>query len=1027
MNDGWYGAVRVTGIEEFHLTGSDQNNDLLVMTEFGGSANGGGGNDTFLSLKGADKFVGGDGQDLYYFVGNFGIDLIEDLTTGDIVDFRGLMASDLSFRRVGADLIVESIAGDRLTLTNHFDGALTGRAWQFRVDGVVIGVNVATLPESARGTLMRGTSNADQLVGSASADEIVGLAGADLVRGDAGADFLRGGTGDDVYAYSRGDGSDTISDDSGDDMLLLADAGALNSAIRIGNDLQITASDGARILIQNHFGVGRIERFSDLDSATFGVSASDGSIGLLVAGSNLTESLTGAAGNDLLLAWDGADKLQGEGGADTLSGGAGSDTLDGGAGIDRLIGGAGDDAYFHTTGDVVIEGLNQGIDTVRTDAATHVLALNVENVVAIGTGARSFVGNALNNAISGNVGSDTLNGGAGNDTLDGSNGIDRLIGGLGDDVYLTSAGDVVVEFLNQGIDEVRTTSATFVLGVNIENLTATNAIAHTLTGNTLNNAITGNGGADTLNGGAGNDTLVGGAGIDRLVGGADNDTYVVETVGDLVVEFAGAGIDTVRTTLASYTLTANVENLVATNAIAHILTGNTLANSITGNGAADSLLGGDGADTLTGGAGADTLVGGAGIDRLVGGADNDTYAVETVGDLVVEFAGAGVDSVRTTLAAYTLTLNVENLVATNAIAHTLVGNALANSITGNSSADSLLGGDGTDTLNGGTGADTLVGGAGVDRLVGGADNDTYAVETVGDLVVEFAGAGVDTVRTTLAAYTLTLNVENLVATNAIAHTLVGNALANSITGNSSADSLLGGDGTDTLNGGTGADTLVGGAGVDRLIGGADNDTYLLETVGDLVVEFAGAGVDTVRTTLAAYTLTLNVENLVATNAIAHTLVGNALANNITGNSAADSLLGGDGADTLTGGAGADTLIGDVGQDTLTGGAGNDQFRINAIAESTVAAPDLILDFSFAAATGIDRVDLRAIDANAGLAGDQAFTYRGANFAGAAGDLRVQALGGGVFVAAGDVNGDSVADFAITIQSATGPGAGWFLL
>ncbi|MBR0669982.1 calcium-binding protein, partial [Neoroseomonas soli] len=43
VNDGWYGAVRVTGIEEFHLTGSDQNNDLLVLAGNGGAALGRGG------------------------------------------------------------------------------------------------------------------------------------------------------------------------------------------------------------------------------------------------------------------------------------------------------------------------------------------------------------------------------------------------------------------------------------------------------------------------------------------------------------------------------------------------------------------------------------------------------------------------------------------------------------------------------------------------------------------------------------------------------------------------------------------------------------------------------------------------------------------------------------------------------------------------------------------------------------------------------------------------------------------------
>ena len=39
-----------------------------------------------------------------------------------------------------------------------------------------------------------------------------------------------------------------------------------------------------------------------------------------------------------------------------------------------------------------------------------------------------------------------------------------------------------------------------------------------------------------------------------MLGGAGNDTYIVDNAGDVVSELAGQGIDTVRTTLANYTL-----------------------------------------------------------------------------------------------------------------------------------------------------------------------------------------------------------------------------------------------------------------------------------------------------------------------------------------------------------------------------------------------------------------------------------------------------------------------------------------
>ncbi|MGO6690546.1 calcium-binding protein, partial [Rhizobium leguminosarum] len=81
------------------------------------------------------------------------------------------------------------------------------------------------------------------------------------------------------------------------------------------------------------------------------------------------------------------------------------------------------------------------------------------------------------------------------------------------------------------------------------------------TGNSLDNTITGGAAIDTLSGDVGNDTLNGGAGADSLIGGAGDDIYIVDNAGDLITEAANEGIDTVRTTLASYTLGNDLENL----------------------------------------------------------------------------------------------------------------------------------------------------------------------------------------------------------------------------------------------------------------------------------------------------------------------------------------------------------------------------------------------------------------------------------------------------------------------------------
>ena len=73
---------------------------------------------------------------------------------------------------------------------------------------------------------------------------------------------------------------------------------------------------------------------------------------------------------------------------------------------------------------------------------------------------------------------------------------------------------------------------------------------------------------------------------------------------------------------------------------------------------------------------------------------NDTYVVDSTTDTITEAAGAGTDSVNSSV-AYTLGNNLENLTLTGSTGLAGTGNALNNSITGTS---------GNDTLNGGAGA-----------------------------------------------------------------------------------------------------------------------------------------------------------------------------------------------------------------------------------------------------------------------------------------------------------------------------------
>ncbi|HEY7986383.1 MAG TPA: cadherin-like domain-containing protein, partial [Methylophilaceae bacterium] len=177
----------------------------------------------------------------------------------------------------------------------------------------------------------------------------------------------------------------------------------------------------------------------------------------------------------------------------------------------------------------------------------------------------------------------------------------------------------------------------------------------------------------------------------------------------------------------------------------------------------------------------------------------------------------------------------------NDVIHGFAGNDTING--GGAGNDSLFGDVGNDTLTGGTGNDTLDGGTGVDTMAGGAGNDTYVVDNVGDVVIENANAGTDTVQSSVD-YSLALiaNVENLTLTGSSLNG-TGNTLSNVITGNS---------GDNTLNDGNG--------GTDTMLGGLGNDTYVVNNSADVITEAANAGTDTVQSSVN-YTLGANIENL----------------------------------------------------------------------------------------------------------------------------------------------------------------------
>lgn len=576
----------------------------------------------------------------------------------------------------------------------------------------------------------------------------------------------------------------------------------------------------------------------------------------------------------------------------------------------------------------------------------------------------------LNGYVLGGTGNDVLYGGDGIDDLEGSEGDDWLAGGLGADYLTGSSGSDTASYF----DSTAAVTVSLISGrgtggsaegdflFEIENV-AGGTFNDTLIGNDAANRIDGGEGGDVILGLGGNDTLIGGPGAaNTLQGGIGDDSYFVFASGDSIVEFAGEGIDQIYADLPGLVLAANVENLIHIGIGAFRGTGNALANVLAGGDGDDVLDGLEGSDTLLGRGGNDILIGGYGTaNTLQGGAGNDSYYLSVAGDSVVEFAAEGIDRVYTDLALHALAVNVEYLIYVGTGAFTGIGNASDNVLAGAIGNDTLNGQEGADILVGREGNDVLIGGAGAaNTLQGGSGDDNYYVSAAGDTVFEFADEGIDTVRTTLAQFTLSNpNIENLIFIGGGGFTGIGNAAANLISGGAGDDLLNGQEGADILLGASGNDVLIGGAGkANTLQGGVGNDAYYVSAAGDSVYEAASEGTDIVYSDLAVYVLPDAIENLAYTGNGTFTGVGNAVANTILGGNGDDllngldgddSLIGGGGADRLIGGAGSDLLNGAAGGDVLEGGAGADYYLFDtALRDGNV---DVILGFI----VGSDRV------------------------------------------------------------------------
>jgi Ca2+-binding RTX toxin-like protein len=957
----------------------------VAVTTLADSLSGDGGADTLDGGGGSDTLLGGSGADLFVWSPSTvaQADRIQDFTIGqDRLDLSafGIGSVDTLLRL--ADLSTDPASVLRINwqgVPNTL--ALTGVS-VFDLEAADLVLSTAADNDSRTGTtlgedLFGGLGN-DTLAGDDGNDRLFGEQGADALRGDAGEDTLYGGTGGDSLA--GGDAADALYGDAGADTLAGGEGsdalmGGAGTDVFVVHSAAVATFQLDQILDFNReedridvsaWGVGTLAALRSVargsDNAIFLNARFDDTDSLVSIGGVTFDELT--ADRIVFSTSTSTTPIAGSVRSDYLFGGLGADSIAGNAGLDRLFG-------------------EQGADTLSGGES--------DDTIDGGDG---------NDHLTGGVGNDLLVAGAGNDTLVAGEGIDTLVGGVGLDLFRPGlaagsvAPDLVRDFTlaedridlaaigiaslgvarqvmaddaagNAVLRVVRNGSEAGLQlqGVGVADLLATN---FNFQARTSGATSIGGAQADDLFGALGNDSIGGAGGADRLFGDAGADTVD-----------GGAGNDR-----------------LAGNDGADQLRGGLDADTLQGGLGADLLLGEGGNDSLEGGAGADTLDGGDGGNVLVGGAGFDVFRIRAdslggghqildfrPGEDRLDLSGFGIGSLGT---VQTLLLPDDFDPLSSVMYIQLSGgtnfqvrlsNVPAGSLT---AADLVLSTVATNDTLTTTGNALLFGGLGNDRLTGQGDlfgeqgNDTLSGAVINASLFD-GGDGADSI-----AHTGTTSF----------HRLSGGAGADTLQDGSARTYLFGGIGNDVLIGGAGNDTMDGGAGLDW----ASYANATAPVVVRLWSGFGSAG-DALSDQL------IGIENL----------LGSDYDDTLAGDAGANWLKGGFNFDSLSGGAGNDTIEGGERADTLRGGSGADVFRYAMLDDGPTGAFDTILDF----VSGVDKIDLSALDANIGTVADDPFVFIGTAAFTGLGQLRRV---GDLLVS--DLNGDLTVDFQILLAPGT---------
>ncbi|MBY0565630.1 MAG: hypothetical protein K2P58_15780 [Hyphomonadaceae bacterium] len=901
-------------IENLTLTGagaiSGTGNALNNVITGNGAANtldGGDGDDRLIGGLGTDTLIGGAGNDVFAL--DNASDIVVELTSGGV----DRVEIDASYT-LGGEV-------EELTLLGASGHAGTGNALANAIWG-----------NTGANTLNGGFGN-DRLDGGAGNDTLLGGDDADRLEGGVGDDILDGGAGVDLASYATATGGIAVNlgltvaqntVNAGLDTLV-----SIEGVVGSRFDDVIIGGAGNDIIDGGDGGSDALDGGAGVDTISYATASSGVLIDMGIAGAQPTsaggadtlanfENVTGSSFNDM---------IRGSVGANTLNGGDGDDILDGGEGDDVILGGNGRDFAVYALAGVGVSVDLSLAGPQNTGGAGIDTLTSIENVIGSGF-ADTLTGDGGANRLDGGVGDDVLQGGDGDDQLDGGAGADALTGGAGVDTasYALSTAPVTVRLALSGAQDTR--------GAGLDTLTG------------IENLIGSNGG-DILGGDALANVLDGGDGVDTVTY-ADASSRVAVILGQTAQQDTlGAGLDTLL----------SIENIV-------------------GSAFDDDLQGSDGENVMDGGAGSDTLRGGQGSDTYVfragGGVDvvmdyeRTTFSTDSIYvDASISMNDFWIARENTSLQhGYVLGAGADGMFIRQSFQ--AVGDSIARvpneyiidfvqfangevwtnddlyfkalrGVSGNQSividqrgGGPIDAGAGNDAINAwtdvnatvvwgvGSGADSVdESGAGsiAIKLTPGVTSDQIRVVTSSAILYVVSIAGSSDSISFGTADTVTLNfADGTVWTQSqiAAAAAIPPNTGQTFTGTAAADTLTGGAGNDTLDGLGGADTLNG-------MGG--DDAYVVDNVGDAVVEAAAGGTDTVVSSVN-FTLAANVENLTLTGS-AVTGLGNTLANNIIGSAQANTLSGLEGHDVLTGLDGADTLNGGDGDDRLYGGTGAD--------------------------------------------------------------------------------------------------------